>query len=62
MNCLAFDSLLSSATLCRIENNQNTPHITKIAQIAYGLGIPLSELIIEVEKTLPKNFILADET
>lgn len=60
LNSLAFDSFLSPSTFCRIENNQNTPQITKIAQIAQGLEIPLSELIIEMEKTLPKNFNFSD--
>lgn len=61
LNCLAFDSFLSASTVCRIENNQNTPQITKIAQIAYGLGMPMSELIAEVEKELPHKFILSDD-
>ncbi len=61
LNSLAFDSLLAPSTFCRIENNQNTPQIMTIAQIAYGLKIPLSELIIEMEKLLPSNFNLADE-
>jgi transcriptional regulator with XRE-family HTH domain len=59
-NCLALDSWIASSTFCRIENNQNTPQITTIAQIAYGLGIPLSELIIELEKNLPKDFTWAE--
>lgn len=60
-NCLALDSWLASSTFCRIENNQNNPQLLTIAQIAYGLGIPLSELIIEMEKLLPKDFTLIDE-
>ena len=56
LNRLAFDSFLSPSTFCRIEKNQNTPQIKKIAQIASGLEIPLSELIMELEKSLPKDF------
>ena len=61
-NCLALDSWLASSTFCRIENNQNSPQLITIAQIASGLGIPLSGLIIEVEKLLPEDFNLIDET
>lgn len=60
-NCLAFDSFLASSTFCRVETNQNTPLITTIAQIAQGLGIPLSELIIEMEEKLPKDFSFVEE-
>lgn len=60
-NCLAFDSWLASSTLCRIENNQNNSQLITIAQIAHGLEIPLSELIFEMEKLMPKDFILIDE-
>jgi len=55
-NCLALDSWIASSTFCRVETNQNTPLITTVAQIAQGLGIFLSELIIEMEKELPKDF------
>ena len=61
-NCLALDSWLASSTFCRIENNQNSPQLITIAQIAFGLGMPLSKLIIEVEKLLPEDFNLLDET
>lgn len=61
LNGLAFDSLLAPSTFCRIENNQNTPQITTMAQIAYGLGIQLSELIATMEENLPKDFIWSDE-
>ena len=56
LNSLAFDCLLSPSTFCRIENNQNTPQITTISQIAQGLGISLSKLISEMEKEIPKDF------
>lgn len=61
LNKLAFDSFLAPSTFCRIENNQNTPQITTLAQIAYGLEIPLSELILEIEKLLPKTFSWSNE-
>jgi transcriptional regulator with XRE-family HTH domain len=61
LNCLAFDSFLAPSTFCRIENNQNTPQITTVAQIAYGLEIPLSELIAETEKELPKDFYFIEK-
>lgn len=56
LNSLAFDSSLSPSTFCRIENNQNTPQITTLAQIASGMGIPLSKLILEMEKIMPRDF------
>lgn len=61
LNSLAFDCLLSPSTFCRIENNQNTPQITTIAQIANGLGLSLSELIAEMEKGLPKDFYFSEK-
>jgi transcriptional regulator with XRE-family HTH domain len=51
---------LDSGNLARIENGQINPKLTMLWRISEALNIPLSELFMELEKELGKNFHITD--
>lgn len=52
--CNSYD--LDSSNLRRIENGEIEPKITMLLRISEALGVPLSDLIGEVERKLEKDF------
>lgn len=57
----AYEYDLDSGNLSRIENGKIEPKLTMMWRIAEAMGIPLSELIIKLEKELGKEFFIIDK-
>lgn len=52
----AYEYELDSGNLCRIENGKIEPKLTMMWRIAEALGVPLSEIIKDLEEKLGKDF------
>ena len=57
--CISYE--LDSSNLRRIENGEIEPKITMLLRVCEALGMPLSELIKEVEKELGENFHVIEQ-
>jgi len=61
INKLAHGYDLDVGNTSRLENGLIEPKFITLWKIAESLNIPLSELIKNIEKEIPKNFNLAEE-
>lgn len=57
---LAYEYELDSGNLSRIENGKIDPKLTMLWRISESLGIPLSELIKELETALGNDFHISE--
>ena len=61
LNTFAYEYDLNPGNLSRVENGQIEPKITMLWRISEALGVPLSEIIIQLEKELGKDFSITDK-
>lgn len=61
LNTFAYEYDLTPGNLSRIENGQIESKIVMLWRIAEAMGIPLSEIIKELEVKLGKNFSITDK-
>ena len=57
----AYEYDIQKSLISRLENGVNEPKLISIWTVCEALGVSVSSLLKEVEKSLPKNFSLIEK-